>query len=132
MQKIFSRSLLMLLALIIISTSVCCAENFVFVDADENTGYYVDMDTVNIVSRDFINVDIAVVKAQSNRMYIYNVKINHKDRIYQINSSRILEYDTRNILESNNQQRPFRPYSAKSEMSELVHFILNGGDLIAN
>ena len=90
------------------------------------------MDTVNIVSRDFINVDIAVVKAQSNRMYIYNVKINHKDRIYQINSSRILEYDTRNILESNNQQRPFRPYSAKSEMSELVHFILNGGDLIAN
>ena len=131
MQNIFSRSLLIFL-IVIMSASICFAEDFVFVDADKDTGYYVDMETVQITGKDYINADIAVVKALLNKMYIYNVKINHKEKIYQINSSRILEYDTRNILESNNQQRPYRPYSAKSEMAELVHFILNGGDLIAN
>jgi len=131
MQKIFTRSLLIFL-IVIMSASVCFAEDFVFVDADNDTGYYVDMETVQIVGKDYINADIAVIKALLNKMYIYNVRINHKEKIYQINSSRIVEYDTRNILESNNQQRPYRPYSIKSEMAELVNFILNGGDLIAN
>ena len=130
MPKIFSRSLLIFLIYAFMSVSVCFGEDWVFVDADEDTGYYVDMDTINIEGKDFINAAIAIVKANSNRMYLYKVKINHRDKSYQINSSKILEYDTKNVLESNDQSRPFRPYSPKSEMSELVRFILEGGDLI--
>lgn len=130
MPKIFSRSLLIFLIYAFMSVSLCFGEDLVFVDADEDTGYYVAMDAVNIESKDFINATIAIVKANSNRMYLYNVKINHRDNSYQINSSKILEYDTKNLLESNDQRRPFRPYSPNSEMSELVRFILEGGDLI--
>ena len=130
MPKIFSRSLLIFLIYAFMSVSVCFGEDWVFVDADEDTGYYVDMDTINIEGKDFINATIAIVKANSNRMYLYNVKINHRDNSYQINSSKILEYDTKNLLESNDQRRPFRAYSPNSEMSELVRFILEGGDLI--
>ena len=111
------------------SLSVCSAENFKFVDAEGNTGYYVDMDTIKIESQESIAASIAVVKANLNKMYVYNVRINHKNQTYQIVSSEILEYDTRNKLESNNRSRPFRPYSPKSEMSELINFVLYGGDL---
>ena len=137
MQKIFSRILqiIILTVAILFSTdtlSVCFAENFQFVDAEDITGYYVDIDTVEIESPESVAAKIAVVKANLNRMYIYNVRINHKEQKYQIVSSQILEYDTRTILESNNRSRPFRPYAAKSEMSELIKFILYGGDLSDN
>ena len=136
MQKIFSRILLVIVIMLTMTlsffqntSSVCFAENFQFVDAEDTTGYYVDIDTVQIESPEFVAAKIAVVKANLNRMYVYNVRINHKEQTYQIVSSQILEYDTRSILESNNRNRPFRPYAAKSEMSELINFILYGGDL---
>ena len=134
MQKIFSRILRVIIIAIALlipasSWSACSAENFQFVDAEDTTGYYVDIDNVEIESPEFVKAKIAVVKANLNKMYVYNVRINHKEQTYQIISSQILEYDTRSILETNNRSRPFRPYAAKSEMSELINFILHGGDL---
>ena len=137
MQKNFSqilRVVILAIALLIpaSSWSACFAENFQFVDAEDTTGYYVDIDNVEIESPEFVKAKIAVVKANLNKMYVYNVRINHKEQTYQIVSSQILEYDTRSILETNNRSRPFRPYAAKSEMSELINFILYGGDLSTN
>ena len=137
MQKFFSRILqIVVIAVAVLfsinNTSVCFAENFQFVDAEDTTGYYVDIDSVKIESPEFVAAKIAVVKANLNKMYTYNVRINHKEQTYQIVSSQILEYDTRTILESNNRSRPFRPYAAKSEMAELINFILYGGDLSTN
>ena len=134
MQKNFYRIfkvIILAIALLIpaSSWSACFAENFQFVDAENTTGYYVDIDNVEIESSEFVKAKIAVVKANLNKMYVYNVRINHKEQTYQIVSSQILEYDTRSILETNNRSRPFRPYAAKSEMSELINFILYGGDL---
>ena len=137
MQKIFSRILQIVIFTLAIlfsanASPVCFAENFQFVDAEDTTGYYVDIDSVKIESPEFVAAKIAVVKANLNKMYVYNVRINHKEQTYQIVSSQILEYDTRSYLESNNKSRPFRPYAAKSEMSELINFILYGGDLSTN
>ena len=137
MQKIFSRILkIIILAIAMLipasSWSACFAENFQFVDAEDTTGYYVDIDSVEIESPEFVKTKIAVVKANLNKMYVYNVRINHKEKTYQIISSQIFEYDTRTVLESNDKSRPFRPYAAKSEMSELIKFILYGDDLSTN
>ena len=134
MQKIFSHFFsvvvfVITMVVLISASTTCSAENFKFVDAEDSTGYYVDMETVKIESQEIVAATIAVVKANLNKMYTYNVRINHKDQTYQIVSSKILEYDTRNILESNNRSRSFRPYASKSEMSELINFILHGGDL---
>ena len=57
-------------------------------------------------------------------MYIYNVQINPDNHTYQIFSSKILEYDTRTVLESNDNPRILKAYSLKSKMAELVDFIL--------
>ena len=128
-RKIFRSALITLLALITMMTlPVCSAENFVFVDAEDTTGYYVDKDSVKVESQESIKVTIAIIKAKSNKMYIYSVQINPENHTYQIFSSKILEYDTRNVLEINDNPRILKTYSLKSKMAELVDFILNGDD----
>ena len=107
---------------------ICAAQEFTFVDANDLTGYYVDKETIKIESSESITATIAVVRADMNKMYVYNLRINHKNQAYQIMSSKILEYDTRRIIETNDRSRPYRPYAARSEMSELINYILYGED----
>ncbi len=128
MTKIFST----LIAFMIVSAlnlNPCCAEDFQFVDAEGVTGYYVDMDSVENESRSIIAARIAVVKADANRMFVYDVRFNHVERTYRIIASQTLEYDSRDILETDNIPRDARAYASGSEMSELIDFIMYGGDL---
>lgn len=118
--------LLTLATMLILSSSTCAAENLKFIDAMDDTGYYYDADTVKLESPSVLNVYMAVIKANFNRMYIYDVRINHANRTYEILSSKILSYDTRAELESNNtRRRPLR-YADKSEMGQMVRLILYG------
>ncbi len=128
MQKIISRSLLILIFTMTLSTALCSAQNFKFVDAEDTTGYYVDMDNVKIEGKEFISTTLAVVKANLNKMYVYDVRINLNEQKYQIISSKIFEYDTRTLMETNERSRPYRPYAPKSEMAELINFILYGDE----
>ena len=106
-------------------TTLASAE-YKFVDAEDDTGYYVDMATVKIEGGK-IDATIAVVKASLNKLYEYEVTIKETQRLYQIKNSKILEYDSRKVLETNNTMRAYRPYSARSQMSELVKYIKSGG-----
>ena len=118
--------LLILAAAFILGGSTCAAEDLKFIDAMGDTGYYYDADSVRAESPSVLNVQMAVIKANFNRMYTYNVRITHTERIYEILSSKILSYDTRAELESNNKRRPPQRYSDKSEMGQMVHLILYG------
>ena len=113
-------------AILILNGSTCAAENLKFIDAMEDTGYYYDADSVNYSGDYVFNVKMAVIKASFNRMYTYDVHINHTSRTYEILSSQILSYDTRAILEVNNSRRPPQKYSERSEMGQMVKLILYG------
>ena len=113
-------------AILILSGATCSAEDLKFIDAMEDTGYYYDADTVDIKNSDVLSVDMAVIKASLNRMYVYEVRINHAERIYEILSSKILSYDTRAEIESNPSARPPQHYSTKSEFGQMVRLILYG------
>ena len=132
MQRIFLRMLIILMMTITLFSSECLAQDFTFVDAEDSTGYYVDKETIKIESPEFISTTIAVIRADMNKMYVYNLRINHKNQTYQIISSKTFEYDTRNLIEKNDKSRPYRPYASKSEMSELIKYILYGGDITDN
>lgn len=106
--------------------STCAAENLKFIDAMEDTGYYYDADSVQAESSSTFYVDMAVIKASLNRMYVYNVRIDHSEKTYEILSSRILSYDTRAEIESNKNSRPPQHYSNKSEFGQMVRLILYG------
>ena len=118
--------LLTFAAIILLSGSTCAAEDLKFIDAMGDTGYYYDADSVRAESSSVLNVRMAVIKANFNRMYTYNVRITHANRVYEILSSKILSYDTRAELESNNKRRPPQRYSDKSEMGQMVRLILYG------
>ena len=124
--------LIIAVALLMPMNSICAAQEFTCVDAEDMTGYYVDTETIKIERSEFITATIAVIRADMNKMYVYNLRINHKDQTYQIISSKILEYDTRRLIESNDRSRPYRPYAARSEMSVLIKYILYGEDFIDN
>lgn len=122
MKKFF----LALTVAFMLSSSICAAEDLKFVDAMGDTGYYYDADTVRIESSATFAVRMAVIKASFNRMYTYDVRINHAGRTYEVLSSKILSYDTRAELESNETRRPPLAYSDKSEMGQMVRLILYG------
>ena len=107
----------------------CHARDFQFVNANDLTGYYVDSDSVETESRSTIFATIAIVKADVNRMLVYDVRFNHRDHTYQIVASETIEYDTKNVLESSDNPRAPRAYAPNSEMAELINFIMYGGDL---
>lgn len=122
MKKFFAA----LALLIIFSGATCSAENLKFIDAMEDTGYYYDADSVQAKSNTAFYVDMAVIKANLNRMYVYNVLIDHSEKTYEILSSKILSYDTRAEIESNKNSRPPQHYSSKSEFGQMVRLILYG------
>ena len=120
------KKFLLILAMILMSCSTCAAENLKFIDAMDDTGYYYDADSVQTESSSVFKVKMAVIKANFNRMYTYDVRITHTSRTYEILSSQILSYDTRAILEVDNSRRPPQRYSDKSEMGQMVRLILYG------
>ena len=118
--------LIIFAAIFILNGATCSAENLIFIDAMDDTGYYYDADSVQSESDSVFNVKMAVIKASFNRMYTYDVRITHTSRTYEILSSQILSYDTRAVLEVNNSRRPPQRYSDKSEMGQMVRLILYG------
>lgn len=116
--------LLILSTIIFMSCSTCAAENLKFIDAMDDTGYYYDADSVQIIDSEVFRVQMAVIKASLNQMYTYDVLITHTDNVYEILSSRVLSYDTRAVLDTNNERRPPQKYSDRSEMGQMVRLIL--------
>ena len=118
--------LLILSTIILLSGSTCAAEDLKFIDAMDDTGYYYDADSVHSESEGVFSVRMAVIKASLNRMYTYDVRITHAEKTYEILSSKILSYDTRAVIESNDTRRPPQKYSDRSETGQMVSLILYG------
>ncbi|MBE8954582.1 MAG: hypothetical protein SR2Q5_02780 [Quinella sp. 2Q5] len=116
--------LLLLAATIFLSGSTCAAEDLRFIDAAQDTGYYYDADSVKFHTESEILVRMAIIKANLNRMYAYEVVINHAEQTYRILGTQILSYDTRAVLEIDNSPRPTRKYAPYSEMGQMVQMIL--------
>ena len=101
------------------------AENLKFIDSTGDTGYYVDLDSVKVQSPEVFFVDFIVIRADKNEMAVANLKINHKQRNYIVQSSKTLSYDERTELKTELGNKIVRSYSNKSLMYETVQIILS-------
>lgn len=101
------------------------AEKMSFVDAIGSTGYYVYMDSVAWESDTVVSAKIAVIKAATNRMYVYRMRFDCGMMTYQILSSETLAYDTKTVLESSWVPQMEMGYSSTSIMQEMVSYIMH-------
>ncbi len=106
----------------------CSAENLKFVDAAGDVGYYVDLDTVQVINPEIFDVNIVTIRVELNQMEVTDVRINHAAKTYTIKSTKTFSYDERTELKSDNVTRKEKSYSDKSFMAEAVGIILYGGD----
>ena len=88
----------MLLAACLLWASSCFASDMRFVDANGYTGYYVDASSVSYESVATCDATIAVIKADRNRMFCYTMHFDRGRGVYQILSSQVLRYDTKEVL----------------------------------
>lgn len=122
----------MLLAACLLWASSCFASDMRFVDANGYTGYYVDASSVSYESVAACNATIAVIKADRNRMFCYTMHFDRGKGVYRILSSRVLRYDTKEVLSEGGEETGVHPYGIYSPMKTIVDFIYNDlphGDL---
>ena len=99
------------------------AEVKALMDAEDKTGYYVDLNSVTR-EENLLDAKIAVVKASTNRMYVYSMHFDLEKTTYRILHSDIYTYDTRELLESNGPSISERFYGPASMMQEIIEYIV--------
>lgn len=124
-----------MLGLMIWGNASVFAEDMQFVDAVGPTGYYVDVDSLyysnatemqpNNVKKNYelVQARVAVIKARTNRRYLYLMQFNKEKMVYRILSSKVQAYDTKEILEETEENSPELPFVETSPMQTVVDFI---------
>ena len=127
-KKIFG----LVAAVLLCCSQLASAEDMRFVDAEGYTGYYVDVSTIafgtgeipeGTAPEEIAEARVAVVKADRNRRYLYQMRFNRRMETYEIGSSEVQAYDTKEVLEKNAMGRVPRHYGFSSPMNGIVNFI---------
>ena len=124
MQRFTASGLLLAVTLLIAGVSTCsAAEDMRFVDAEDDTGYYVDAASIVRVSDTERDAVVAVVKAGENRRYLYRTRLNPHAGTYQFVSAQVEVYDTKEILRTTQGMDVPRPYTPASPLRSIADFI---------
>ena len=131
----FRRILPLFLSVWLFTAATAFAENMQFVDAVGATGYYVDVDSLSFSQTTEVQPDktkknyeivqarVAVIKARTNRRYIYLMQFNKEKMLYRILSSKVQIYDSKQFVEQTDEVSPELPFVASSPMQTVVDFI---------
>lgn len=124
MRRLTVRGFLLAALALFMSIGLCeAAEDMRFVDADDDTGYYVDAATIVRTSDAERDAVVAVVKAAENRRYLYRMRFNREKNTYQIFSTQVEVYDTREVLRTMQGMDAPQAYTQGSPMRSIVDFI---------
>ncbi len=131
----FRRILPLFLSVWLFTVATAFAENMQFVDAVGPTGYYVDVDSLSFSqttevqpdntkkSYEIVQARVAVIKAHTNRRYIYLMQFNKDKMRYRILSSKVQIYDSKQFVEQTDEVSPELPFVASSPMQTVLDFI---------
>ena len=122
MQRL-TAGFLLAVTLFIAGMGHCAAEDMRFVDAEDDTGYYVDAASIVRVSDTERDAVIAVVKATENRRYVYRTRLNPHMGTYQFVSAQVEVYDTREVLRTTQGMNMPQKYTPASPLRSIADFI---------
>lgn len=128
------RKVMALLAMLMLClSSLASAEDMQFVDAEGFSGYYVDISSIvigpqggvpeGVSPEDIVDARVVVVKADKNRRYLYQMRFDRTKETYEIFSSEVQVYDTREVLERNTKGRKPAHYGISSPLHSIVAYI---------
>lgn len=119
------KTVLAIFMALMMMSGTCLAENMQFVDANGSTGYYVDVSSIAFEGDQVVNAKVAMIKAVSKRMYVYQMRFDRGKGTYQTLWSEIRAYDKdwKDVLSTDRQPQVPRPYGTVSPMHEMVEFI---------
>lgn len=123
MQRLTAGGVLLAVTLFIAGMGHCAAEDMRFVDAEDDTGYYVDAASIVRVSDTERDAVIAVVKATENRRYVYRTRLNPHMGTYQFVSAQVEVYDTREVLRTTQGMNMPQKYTPASPLRSIADFI---------
>ena len=123
MQHLTVGGFLLAVTLFIAGMGHCAAEDMRFVDAEDDTGYYVDAASIVRVSDTERDAVIAVVKAAENRRYVYRTRLNPHMGTYQFVSAQVEVYDTREVLRTTQGMNMPQKYTPASPLRSIADFI---------
>ena len=124
MQHLTVGGFLLAVTLCIAGVGHCAtAEDMRFVDAEDDTGYYVDAASIVRVSDAERDAVIAVVKATENRRYVYRTRLYPQTGTYQFISARVEVYDTKEVLRTTQGMDAPQKYTPASPLRSIADFI---------
>ena len=98
MKKIITMLLVGALTLCLMGTALAAKRvDRRFVDSSDHTGYYVDVNSIKYEGLDELTVDVYIVKALFNTMYMYTTHFDMKEKSYQYEYTKIYQYDTKKV-----------------------------------
>jgi len=124
MRKVF----LMVGLVMLFGSSVCLAvdlgdADLQFVDMRDDTGYYVDVNSIVYTNDHELTADVAMIKPLTNRMFLYGIHFDSTAATYQILNSKVMRYDTKEQISGSNQALPPSAYGDNSPMKNIVDYI---------
>ena len=124
MQRFRAGIFTLAIALFITGCGVCeAAEDMRFVDAEDDTGYYVDAASIVRVSDTERDAVVAVVKAGENRRYLYRTRLNPHAGTYQFVSAQVEVYDTKEVLRTTHGMDTPQKYTPASPLKSIADFV---------
>ena len=124
MQSSMTSGFLLAVLVFLASFGVCeAAEDMRFVDAVDDTGYYVDAASIVRVSDTERDAVIAVVKAAENRRYVYHTRLYPQTETYQFVSAQVEVYDTKEVLRTTHGMDTPQKYTLASPLKSIADFV---------
>ena len=122
--------LTILTAAVLAASSVAFAEpidfsdmDLRFVDAQDTTGYYVDMNSVQIKNNNEATARVEIVKADANCLYLYTIAFDRGKKTYQILDSIVAAYDTKEPTGGSKTPLKAQSYAKGSAMETVAEYI---------
>ena len=114
----------------IMACALCMAEpldfsdmDLRFVDAQGETGYYVDMNSVQIKNMNEATARVEIVRADKNCLYLYTIAFDRGKKTYQILDSVVAVYDTKEKTGGSSQPLKPQSYAKGSAMETVAEYI---------
>ncbi len=96
-----------------------------FVDYEGNTGYYVDVNSIEQPSEHEVVLDLYLVKLHSRYMYRYRAYFDTVEGSYEYRNAKVYNYETKKLMSGAVNVQEKLSYGKSTMLQEVVEFALD-------